>query len=135
MSDTTKPFPVTSPAFSVAHEQLNGIAALPQNWDGEGSCATLPVVVEAARRVLYLIQGMGALSAPHIVPISGGTLQFEWRDEQRYAEIEFSDNNKIACLLRTGPHVNVSMFSLDDDRMTVSVLRLIVPHRQWQGSR
>lgn len=56
------------------------VASLPRNWDGEDSPPPDPGVVEAAIRFLAAVAqlGLARLPEPHVVPLSGGGVHFEW---------------------------------------------------------
>ena len=73
------------------------IASLPAGWDGHGS----PPLCEPAKAVAArLVSGtdLESLPTPHVSPVSGGGVQFEWRVGPRELEIEVLPDGSIEYL-------------------------------------
>jgi hypothetical protein len=83
--------PVLCPDWlvSVLHNVAR-LAALPSDWDGEGSP---PPSLAAISTLLGLLQGLTyySLPTPFVCPLREGGLQIEWRQGQRELEVEFWD--------------------------------------------
>ena len=81
--------------------QLDKIAAMPENWDGEGSPAPSPRIVAAAKGLFLRVRCRvpPALDAPFVSPIGGGGLQLEWTRSGKHLELEFLDERTI-CFLK-----------------------------------
>ena len=80
--------------------RLRSVADLPDDWDGEGSCGTDPIIVgEAIRLLLGLEESVRPdIPPPDVFPIRGGSFQLEWTSEERHIEIEFLGSSRIAYL-------------------------------------
>lgn len=80
--------------------RLNRVAALPDNWDAEGSPRPHPLVVASAKQLLARLQDsrLGAVPVPFVCPVAGGGVQFEWSSSKKHLEIEFLDVFTIAFL-------------------------------------
>ena len=71
------------------------LTSLPMDWDGNGSPPPDPRGVEAAIRLLAAVAelGPGLLPKPHVVPLSGGGVHFEWVAGARQLQVAiFPDN-------------------------------------------
>ena len=79
---------------------LDGIAAMPDNWDGEGSPRPNGQIIGGARHLLDRLRDarLEALPVPFICPIAGGGIQFEWSSPRRHLEIEFGAPFIVAFL-------------------------------------
>jgi hypothetical protein len=81
-----------------ALKTISELGGLPNNWDGYGS----PMLHEEARiiavQVLSLLAWTGA-DAPHIAPVPGGGLQFEWDVADRSLELEVLPSGEIEFLV------------------------------------
>lgn len=89
---------------------LQDIAELPEDWDDYGSPSIDVGVIRAAAALvgrLVDLQGEKYLDwpLPHVAPIQGGTLQFEWRVGSRYFEIEFLDQDSVGFLFMDGSSI------------------------------
>lgn len=87
--------------------QLNSLAALENNWDGEGSLPISTAMLESAAALLFSIAKRShdvnvVLPIPHVAPIPGGALQLEWRAYRRYLELEFVTPNSVRAVARKG---------------------------------
>lgn len=65
------------------------LTSLPADWDGDGSPPPDARVVEAALRFLGAVGelGLGPLPQPHVVPLSGGGVHFEWAVGARQLQV------------------------------------------------
>jgi hypothetical protein len=65
------------------------LTSLPTDWDGDGSPPPDARVVEAAIRFLAVVPelGLGHLPQPHVVPLSGGGVHFEWAVGARQLQV------------------------------------------------
>jgi hypothetical protein len=87
--------------------RLCELAALEEDWDGEGGPPVPIEMIESAALVLRSIAAMWGNAAvvlplPHAAPISGGTMQLEWRAYRRYFEIEFVSPDRARVVARKG---------------------------------
>lgn len=102
---TMNPTPTAWLAESL--DRLDSLAALHEDWDGEGGP---PVSREMLESAAYLVQWISVmwgnanvkLPVPHAAPISGGAMQLEWRAHRRYLEIEFVTAAQVRVLARKG---------------------------------
>lgn len=79
--------------------RLHKIAALPPNWDGEGSPGTDPEIAQAAEGLLSRLgDDLGAVPVPFVCGVPGGGLQFEWDSADKHLELELSDTATIVFL-------------------------------------
>lgn len=77
--------------------RVREIARLPAGWDGRGS----PPLSEPAKAVaagLVSQIDLESLPTPHVGPVSGGGLQFEWQVGPRELEIEVLPDGSIEYL-------------------------------------
>jgi hypothetical protein len=72
-----------------ARHAIDPIAALPDNWDGEGALRIQPAVMEAAVRALEQLLPSHT-PAPQIVPTHRAGIQVEWHRNGKDLEIEFA---------------------------------------------
>ena len=70
-----------------AMKALYQLESLQENWDGYQSPAPSKDIIERAKKLLLAID-IDNITAPHIVPLADGGIQFEWRVNSR--ELEFS---------------------------------------------
>jgi hypothetical protein len=80
--------------------RLDRVAGLADNWDGEGSSATDPALVQVAIRFLDRVRNVftAPLPAPDVCPIPGGGFQLEWDCGHRCLELEFIDRDTLGFL-------------------------------------
>lgn len=71
--------------------------SLRQNWDSYGSAPIRTWVVDAAIELIREVP-FDNLSAPRVVPVSGGGIQFEWSKGNRDLEIEVRPDRSIEGL-------------------------------------
>ena len=72
---------------------------LEEDWDDQGSPPIDPGIIGmAARVVTEICEAWPELAAPATAPISGGTLQLEYRENELYLELEFSSRESVRWL-------------------------------------
>ncbi len=73
--------------------ELHRLAALQENWDSQGARAIDPEIIAAAGEFVSMLPGRlkSRISAPAVVPMRKGNLQFEWHDGPRTLELEVED--------------------------------------------
>lgn len=87
---------------------------LAQNWDGRGSSAPGIGVRQTA---IEFLSSVPAVSAPRMVPVSGGGFHFEWSAGDRELEISLEPDSRIEVL-----RVERGMPIEDDPSMSLSAL-------------
>jgi hypothetical protein len=100
-STTVSDIEATSQDWLIAAaSRLQKVAALPANWDNEGSPGTDQSLVACAESLLRRLQRTWEdyLPAPSVCPIAGGYFQFEWQVGGRYLEIQFTDPETLIFL-------------------------------------
>ncbi len=92
----------------------------PRNWDGYGSLNIQAPATTTGNELLAILSRIGA-PAPHIAPLSGGGLQFEWDFAGRGLELEIRTTGEIEFLTisRDGGMLDGD---ISDPRSQVSVL-------------
>lgn len=80
-----------------AKDYLVQLAQLTENWDSYGSPALSPELLKNARDFLDSIE-FENIPSPFIAPVPGGGVQFEWLNEYRELEIEFTVQSTIGYL-------------------------------------
>ena len=104
-------FPVAAPAQTTqvsrliefgpwtrsAQNRVRALADLLSGWDGKNSP---PIQDNAKRQVFGVIDALTKLQmpAPHIVPVPGGGLQFEWHTSINELEIEIAPDGTMGFL-------------------------------------
>lgn len=114
-----------SPKFKdKIRRELDRIASLPENWDGEGAKPVDPAIVEAAWSFIERLPAHIA-STPAVVPSADGYLQFEWNDGPRSLELEVETPSTIHYL-KWRPEKGIEeegIFDIQDDWRAVSLIR------------
>jgi hypothetical protein len=77
--------------------RLEQLALLPNDWNGYGACPIDPEVIRAASKFINLLPD-DTISAPQIVPMTQGRLQFEWHRGHRTLELELETPTLIHYL-------------------------------------
>jgi hypothetical protein len=99
--------PMEAPAWVVATmNTIDELEKLPDGWDTYGSARLQPEAIKKART---LIAGLciANLTAPQVVPISGGGIGFVWNLGKKELELEIKPDGKVEYLRVTGrPSVN-----------------------------
>lgn len=104
-------------------KQLNIINNLPDNWDSYGSPKLERGLFVNARQFVRFLDSLFIDSAPDVVPISGGGVQFEWQYGGRELEIEFSTNSIIEYLkVDEDENMEENLFSIE--QMTDEIPKL-----------
>ena len=76
---------------------LQAIAKLPQGWDGRNSPPLNPAARMAAANLLKGIDFNG-MPGPHVAPVAGGGVQFEWRLKECELEVEIHPTGQATFL-------------------------------------
>jgi hypothetical protein len=84
-----------------ALETVERLARLSANWDGYGSL-DIQLPAKTAALELMPVLSLYRAEAPHIAPVSGGGLQFEWDFEGRQLEVEIRPTGEIEFLTADG---------------------------------
>ncbi len=80
--------------FDVAvKNELHRLASLQENWDSQGARSIDPQIIAAAAEFVSTLPSRlkSRISAPAVVPMRKGNLQFEWHDGPRTLELEVED--------------------------------------------
>jgi hypothetical protein len=86
--DRWEPAAYYAPDFDFrVKRELDRLAALESNWDGEGAPPIDPAIIEAARTLIAKLP-RDVSSIPAVVPSAAGNLQFEWNAGRRSLELE-----------------------------------------------
>lgn len=112
------------------NQRLTEVELLPDGWDDEGGPAPSQEIVGAAYTMLSHLQigthgpprDTGSIGlwdhidmpVPDVCPISGGTIQLEWRSPKRYLEITFLDERTVIILRREDGEYHVKRHSVTD---------------------
>ena len=81
---------------SELRRHLDELARLAPHWDGEHAPRIDPAIIDAARRVVEHLPDDAP--RPMVVPLSAGTLQFEWHAGDRVLEVEIATPANIHYL-------------------------------------
>ena len=105
-------------------QQLDDLASLQPNWDGEDALVIDPAIIAAARSFLKRLPD-DLVSEPLVIPCPAGTLQFEWESESRYLELEFETPTTIRYLRQDseGDLDEEDVFDIEDTDRAVSLIR------------
>jgi hypothetical protein len=76
---------------------IHRLAAMDDNWDGYGSPRIQIAAKEGAGRLLCTL-AMCEPPTPHIAPVPGGGLQFEWEHDGRELELEILPDGNLEFL-------------------------------------
>ena len=109
-----------------AIRKLVQLLALPRDWDSYGSPPPSEVAVKAAGSLILDID-LDYFVSPHIVPVSGGGVQLEWRVGSRELEIEIDDEGSAEYLKSShGKPVEEGQISLAELPLTRSLLTWVM---------
>ncbi len=70
---------------STLNDELDRISALEQNWDGYNAPPLTQELIDAARILVDVLDGIAC--RPNVVPLSGGGVQFEWHNGPQSLEL------------------------------------------------
>lgn len=79
------------------YQKIDKLASLQPDWDGGGAPRIDPQIIQAARRFIAELPEHVAMR-PMVVPLSSGSLQFEWHRGRRALELEFESPEEIHYL-------------------------------------
>lgn len=91
------------PWFATKLERLDRLAALEDGWDGDGSSAPAPLVIDTARRltaVLAMLAEVAPTTAPQFVPTVAGGVDIVWHAGGWNVEIEIPPDGTIEVWAR-----------------------------------
>ena len=89
----------TQPLWSISVKQrLIELTKLPENWDSYGSPAVKSKSVEIALDILARLSQFN-MTEPHVVPVPGGGIQFEWANQTSELEIEIRPSGDVEFLV------------------------------------
>lgn len=112
-------YPQLAPSLSI----LDKLAKLPANWDAEGSRPLEGTSIDGAKHIAA-VTAEQPIQQPHIVPISGGTVQLEWHIGNRLLELEILPDGSVEYLrLDEAGQADEGVIPFYDDRRIVSSLR------------
>ncbi|MBY0231034.1 MAG: hypothetical protein K2W96_17245 [Gemmataceae bacterium] len=77
-------------AWDALIDELLSIRGYKDDWDGEGSQAPHPALVDAALKLALALKGNGSVPADRVVAGVNATVTFEWFAPEGYTEIEVS---------------------------------------------
>ncbi len=93
--------PISSKWQTEALRALFQIATLPHNWDTYNSPPPSPTALAASIDLLSEID-LDDLPIPHVAPVPGGGIQFEWSVDQRELEVEILPDGSVEFLKAEG---------------------------------
>jgi hypothetical protein len=73
------------------------LGQLRPGWDGYGAPAIDPSIIASAQQLIRALPGNLAFR-PRVVPLSTGSLQFEWHQGKKVLELEFETPDAIRFL-------------------------------------
>ena len=82
------------------NKQLDAIAKLEQNWDGDDADKPTEKSIQRARE---FAGHLNCTIKPHVNPTRSGGVQFEWKIDGGYFEIEFLDDKPPQTFWELGP--------------------------------
>jgi prevent-host-death family protein len=110
------------------NEELERLAALGPNWDGQGGRPLSRSVIDAARQVASSLAGQIAV-VPAVVPMAKGNLQFEWNDGPRSLELEIETPSTIHYL-KWHPEEGIEeegVYDISDVGRSLSLIQWLQP--------
>lgn len=103
--------------------KIGQLLKLENNWDDENSPPIDREIINSVLKLLINLQEQQFFFIPPaVVPISGGSFQFEWRVNDKYLELEFDDPNLILYLAAENGIVNQNAECTIDDLYTIKRL-------------
>jgi hypothetical protein len=91
------PVAILTPKQAEAMRRLGDIVRLSPNWDSYGSPPPTSTAVGIVMDLLLKIDDRNLPSA-HVVPVSGGGVQLEWRQSDRELQLEISGDGTAQYL-------------------------------------
>jgi hypothetical protein len=90
----------TEAQWAAADEELNELAILPFNWDGEGARPVKKPLIQSTLCLFDRLQAAGALPPTSVYPLAGGSIMVEWRHVDGTVEsFEIREPGKAEVLL------------------------------------
>ena len=81
----------------MAKYYLRQLANLPEDWDSYGSPPLTYLLLNSAQDFLDSLK-FENVPSPFVAPVSGGGIQFEWRNEDRDLEVDFVEPLRVGYL-------------------------------------
>lgn len=78
-------------------DSLEELRDLKPNWNGYGAAPIDPETLAAAKRFTHALPN-DVTTAPIVVPMTSGRLQFEWDVRDRHLEVEFGTSQTVHTL-------------------------------------
>src|SRR5947209_5833746 len=75
-------------AWAPLLDELLRLRTLPDDWDGEGTAAPDPTLVDGAITLALYLRDTSTLPADRVIASVNGTIYFEWHTLRGYLEIE-----------------------------------------------
>ncbi len=109
-------------------KELRRLAALQVNWDAEGARSIDPEIIDAAEEFVSTLPDLlkSHVSAPEVVPMRKGNLQFEWHDGPRTLELEL-ENARTIHYLKWHPEAGIE----EEDTCSISDLNAVAGLIEW----
>jgi hypothetical protein len=100
--------------WSYVFDRLNVYRGYQDDWDGEGSPAPGPEIVDAAIAYARSLRDKGEQAPDMVVPGVNGTIALEWHTPKIYREIEFerADAATICVINRETSQIESTTISL-----------------------
>ena len=95
----------TSPWMSGCFTKIIAFGRMAGGWDGGTSPPATGDAIFVAGRVLVAVAQVEDLPEPHLAPVPGGGVQFEWSLGDRGLELEVLPNGDLLCLQIDGDSV------------------------------
>jgi hypothetical protein len=113
--------------MATAHEQLEAMRKLGENWDGYGAAAPQPNAIELAQELAGLLTAMlnkGTTDSDifHVSPTRIGGVLIEWEDPSMQHEVEINPDRSIGFL-----HLNKSTGYIETRKFSPGTLAVVHP--------
>jgi hypothetical protein len=111
----------------IIERKLDEIAELQHNWDCYGAPAINPHIIDCARAWANRLP-RELWKTPTVVPLSTGSVQFEWGDAERALELEFETPETIHYLKwdREAGLEEEGTFDADEMDLAIPLLRWFI---------
>lgn len=110
-------------AAEIAVGELRRMASLPHDWDGEGACAPHGKSLRAATNFIRMVPSH--LTDAETMLNANGHAGLSWDDPERYAELEFLGDGRIAYFIQHGEDRHKGIVHFDDEVVPPALLSLL----------